>query len=97
MVQSGLPEEWCDCDGLVQLPAELARQYGHGQDIVGEYIDVNTFDGKVIPLGAKISYKPISSKDLPRLHQFGQVAAWNVHGLCFSRGEQGGLAHSRVR
>ena len=31
------------------------------------------FDGHVIAFGGKVSYKPVSSKDEPRLHQFGEM------------------------
>ena len=30
------------------------------------------FDGPVIPFGAMVAYRPISSRDQPRLHQFGR-------------------------
>ena len=30
------------------------------------------FDGPVIPFGAMVEYHPISSRDKPRLHQFGE-------------------------
>ena len=30
------------------------------------------FDGPVIPFGAMVEYRPISSRDQPRLHQIGE-------------------------
>ena len=58
-------------------------------------------DGALIPFGAKVSYKPISSKDEAKLHQFGEKkdASRNLHGLCPTCGTRvvGGFAHRRLR
>ena len=40
------------------------------------------FDAPLIPFGAKVSFKPISSKDEARLHQFHKNTSRNLHGMC---------------
>ena len=54
------------CDGMVLLLAERALQDGP-MNIFGEQID-----GLLTPLGSKVRYQPISSKDEARLHNFGK-------------------------
>ena len=48
-------------DGMLLLLAERARRHGRWVQ----------FDAPLIPFGAKVSCKPIFSKDQARLHQFG--------------------------
>ena len=50
----------------------------------------SNFDGLFIPLGAKKKcYKPSSSKDEARLHQFGRKdALCSLHGICITCGRR---------
>ena len=38
------------------------------------------FDGPVIPFGAMVEYRPISSRDQPRLHQIGEKVLIGILG-----------------
>ena len=38
--------------------------------------------GRVIPFGAMVEYHPISSRDQPRLHQFGKVYLEYSSNMC---------------
>ena len=48
-----------------------------------------TADGSVIPFGAKVSYKPISSKDVARLHQCGKEMLPGIRLGYVSRARRG--------
>ena len=81
MVQLGQPDERWDCDGMLSLLAERARQNGRWQDKHSRIFGVN-FDVLWTPFGGNVSYRPISSNDESRLHQIGTTgAAWDIHGL----------------
>ena len=49
------------------------------------------FDGLLIPFGGNVSYKPISSKDAARLHQFGKQMPPEIFVRYVLRGVRGWL------
>ena len=72
MVDSGLPDEWCDCAMECYCSLRIVRdKMAHGNIAYEKRCDVK-FDGPLIPFGATVSSKPISSKDEAKLHQFGK-------------------------
>ena len=68
MVQSGLPDQWWDC--AMECSCNLRNEHDKMAD--GKTADGKTsgvkLDGLLIPFGAKVSDKPISSNDEARLH-----------------------------
>ena len=85
--ESGLLEQWWDyattsCCNLRNVHDKMAD--GKTTDQKSMCVQC---DGPLIPFAAKVSYKPISSKDEARLHQFGKTyASWNLHGISITYG-----------
>ena len=67
-VQSGFPEERWDC-AMKCCCLRNVHEMADGKTAFKRRCGV-TLDGPVIPFGARASYKPISSTDESRLHQF---------------------------
>ena len=57
-------ECYCSLRNVQDLRAngKTPREWGFGEP----------FSGPVIPFGAMVEYHPVSSRDHPRLHQFGE-------------------------
>ena len=73
MLQRDLPEEWSGLrDGMLLPLAERVRQDGRRQDSTRERIFGIHFGGPLIPFGARVSYRHMSSQDESRLHQCGK-------------------------
>ena len=72
MAQSGLTEDWRNCAmECYSFLRNVHDKMTDGKAAHERRIGV-AFDGPMIPFGATISYKPISSKCGSRLHQLGQ-------------------------
>ena len=73
MVQSGLPDEWWDCEmECFCYLHNVHDKMASGKTAYEQRLGVQ-IDGAWIPFGAKVSCKPISSKDEAGLHEFGKM------------------------
>ena len=72
LVQSGLPEEWCDC--AMECGCYLRNVHDKIADgkTAFEKRYVQKFDGPSIPCETLVEYIPVTAKDKSRVHQFGQ-------------------------
>ena len=72
MIQSGLFDElWDFAMDRYCYMCNVHDKMADGKTAYEKTFGV-TFDGPLIPFGANVSYRHISSKDVSRLHQFGK-------------------------